>query len=192
MCLKTEEAAPLPALVPIILARCPKEVACVFTSSNTRCQAGLLPSESCSVMSNSLQPHGVYSPWNSPGQNTGVGSLSLFQGIFPTQGSNPGLMHCRWILYQLSHKGSPRKLEWVVYPFSRGSFRPRNRTRVSCIAGRFFTNWVIGEALAFCPKTQQIHSERLLFPDIWTPTFGHVQNMNCQLQIDICHLPLQD
>ena len=49
----------------------------------------------------------VDSPWNSPGQNTGVGSLSLFQGIFPTQGSNPGLPHCRWILYQLSHKGSP-------------------------------------------------------------------------------------
>ena len=48
-----------------------------------------------------------YSPWNSPGQNTGVGSLSLLQGIFPTQGSNPGLPHCRWILYQLSHKGSP-------------------------------------------------------------------------------------
>ena len=66
-------------------------------------------SESCSVMSNSLRPHGLYSPWNSPGQNTGVGSLSLFQGIFPTQGSNPGLLHCRWILYQLSHKGSPHK-----------------------------------------------------------------------------------
>ena len=48
--------------------------------------------------------HGLYSSWNSPGQNTGVGSLSLFQGIFPTQGSNPGLPHCRRILYQLSHK----------------------------------------------------------------------------------------
>ena len=47
------------------------------------------------------------SPWNSPGQNTGVGSLSLPHGIFPTEGSNPGLLHCRWILYQLSHKGSP-------------------------------------------------------------------------------------
>ena len=46
-------------------------------------------------------------PWNSPGQNTGVGSLSLLQGIFPTQGSNPGLPRCRRILYQLSHKGSP-------------------------------------------------------------------------------------
>ena len=46
----------------------------------------------------------------SPGQNTGVGSLSLLQGIFPTQGSNPGLLHFRWILYQLSHQGSPRLL----------------------------------------------------------------------------------
>ena len=46
-------------------------------------------------------------PWNSPGQNTGVGSCSLLQGIFPTQGLNPGLPHCRQILYQLSHKGSP-------------------------------------------------------------------------------------
>ena len=56
---------------------------------------------------NSLQPNELYSPWNSPGQNIGVGSLSLLQGIFPTQGSNPGLPHCRWVLYQLSHKGSP-------------------------------------------------------------------------------------
>ena len=48
----------------------------------------------------------TYSPWNSSGQNTGVGSLSLLQGIFPTQGSNPDLPHCRWILYQVSHKGS--------------------------------------------------------------------------------------
>ena len=52
-----------------------------------------------------------YSPWSSPGQNTGVGSLSLLQGIFPTQGSNPGLPHCRRILYQLSHLGSPWKLK---------------------------------------------------------------------------------
>ena len=62
---------------------------------------------SCSVISNSLRPHGLYSPWNSPGQNTGVGSRSLLQGIFPTQGLNPGLLHCRQILYLLSHKGSP-------------------------------------------------------------------------------------
>ena len=55
-------------------------------------------------MSNSLQPHGQYSPWNALGQNTGVGSLSLLQGIFSIQGSDPGLPHCRWVLYQLSHR----------------------------------------------------------------------------------------
>ena len=62
----------------------------------------LLASDSWSVF------HGK---WNSPGQNTAVGSLSLLQGIFPTHGSNPGIPHCRRILYQLSHKGSPRILE---------------------------------------------------------------------------------
>ena len=77
--------------------------------------------ESGSVMSNSLQLHGLYSPWTSLGQNTGVGSFSLLQGIFPTQGWDPGLPHCRRILYQLSHKGSSRILEWVSYPFSSGS-----------------------------------------------------------------------
>ena len=59
------------------------------------------------MVSDSLRPHGPYSSWNSPGQNAGVGSRSLPQGIFPTQGSSPGLLHCRWILYQLSHQGRP-------------------------------------------------------------------------------------
>ena len=63
-------------------------------------------SESHSVISDCLRPHGLYSAWNSPGQNTEVVSLFLLQGIFPTQGSNPGLLHCRWILYHLSHRGS--------------------------------------------------------------------------------------
>ena len=59
---------------------------------------------------------------SSPGQNTGVGSLSLLQGIFPTQGLNPDLPHCKQILFQLSYKGSPRILEWVAdHPFSSGS-----------------------------------------------------------------------
>ena len=100
-------------------------------------------SENCSVVSDSLQLH---EPWNSPGQNTGVGSLSFLQRIFPTQGSISGLLHCRWIVYQLSHKGSPRTLEWVAYPFSSGSSQPGNLTGVSCLAGRFFTNWAIREA----------------------------------------------
>ena len=88
----------------------------------------------------------LVTPWNSPGQNIEVGSLSLLQGIFPNQKSNPGLLHCRWILYQLSHQGSPIILEWVAYPFSRGSSQLQNWTGVSCIAGGFFTNWAIREA----------------------------------------------
>ena len=98
-----------------------------------------------------LWPHGLYCPWNSPGQNTGLGSVSLFQGTVPTQRSNPGLLHCRRILYQLSHKGSPRILEWVTCPVSRSS-RPRNRTGVSCIAGRFFTNCALREAPHCCSR----------------------------------------
>ena len=89
----------------------------------------------------------LHSPWISPGQNTGVGSHFLLQGIFPTQGSNPGLPHSRRILYHLSHQRSPRVLEWVAYPFSRGSSRPRNWTGVSCIAGGFFTSWAIRDGV---------------------------------------------
>ena len=76
-----------------------------------------------------------------------MGSCSLLQGIFPTQGSNPGLPHCRQILCHLSQQGSPRILEWVAYPFSRVSSRPRNWAGVSCIAGGFFTIWATGKAL---------------------------------------------
>ena len=96
----------------------------------------------CPTLCNTME----YSPWNSPGQNTGMGSLSLLQGIFPIQGSNPGLSHCRWILYHLSHRRNPRILEWVAYPFSSRSSQPRSQTGVSCIAGGFFTKWAIREA----------------------------------------------
>ena len=106
----------------------------------------MIESESYSVVLDSLRPGGLYSPWNSLGQNTGVGSLSLLQGIFPTQGSNPGLLHCRQILYQLSHKGNLWMLEWVVYPFSSESSGPRNRTGVSCIAVGFLTNQAITDS----------------------------------------------
>ena len=98
-------------------------------------------------MSNSLWPYGLYSVWNSPGQNTGVASHSFLLGIFPTQGSNAGVLQWRQILHHLSHQGSPRTLQCISYPFSRGSFQPRNRTRVSCIAGGFFTSWANRGAL---------------------------------------------
>ena len=73
------------------------------------------------VMSNSLQPRGLQPtrllcPWKFSGKNTGVDCHALLQGIFPTQGLNPGLSHCRQILYHLNHQGSPRILESVAYP----------------------------------------------------------------------------
>ena len=95
-------------------------------------------------------------------QNTEVGCLSLLQGIFPTQRSNPGLPHCGQILYQLSHKGSPRILEWVAYPFSSRSSWLRNRTGTSSITGRFFTNWSIRKpiALLYLGYTLFLHSHQ--------------------------------
>ena len=91
-------------------------------TENTTCQLGCwlwsralslalwnhLASENHLVVSDCLQCHGLYSPWNSPGQNTGVGSLSVLQGIVPTQGLNTGLPNCRWTLYQLSHQENLR------------------------------------------------------------------------------------
>ena len=85
----------------------------------------------------------------SPGKNTGVGCLSLLQGIFPTQGLNPDLPHCRHILYQLSHQGNPRILEWIAYPFARRSSWPRNRTRIVCIAGDSLPTELSGKPLIF-------------------------------------------
>ena len=88
-------------------------------------------SECHSVMSDTLQSHGLWSPWNSPGQNTGVGSRSLLQGTFPTQGSNPGLPHYRQILYQLSPTlCDPTDLSPLG--FSRLWDFPGKGTRVGC------------------------------------------------------------
>ena len=67
-------------------------------------------------MSNSLRPHSLHTPWNSPSQNTGVGSLFLLQGIFPTQESNPGLLHSRQILYQLSTREAQKSAyRYVIF-----------------------------------------------------------------------------
>ena len=82
----------------------------------------------CSVAGTSVHGH-------SPGKDTGAGSHTFLQGIFPTQGSNTGLLHCKQILYHLRHQGTSWILEWVAYLFSRGSSQPKNRTRVSSIAG---------------------------------------------------------
>ena len=103
------------------------------------CAVLRLAVQSCSTlwdpMDNSPPVSSVHK--DSLGKNTGVGGHALLQDIFPTQVSSPGLPHCRQILYHLSHQRIPRILEWVAYPFSKESSPPRNRTRVSCIAGRF-------------------------------------------------------
>ena len=86
---------------------------------NQLCPVLCFVTQSCPTlrpMDSSLPGSSVYG--DSPGKNTGVGCHTLLQGIFPTQGSTPGLPHCRWILYHLSHLGSPRILEWVTYSFS--------------------------------------------------------------------------
>ena len=66
----------------------------------------IITCQSCPTLCNPMSTSFLF-PWNSPGKNTGMGSHSLLQGIFLTQGSNPGLLHCRQILYHLSHQGSP-------------------------------------------------------------------------------------
>ena len=71
-------------------------------------------------------------------------------GDLPNPGiKNPGLPHCKLILYHLSHQGSPRMLKWVACPFSRGSSWPRNPSGVSCMAGGFFTSWPTREVHAY-------------------------------------------
>ena len=85
----------------------------------------------------------------------------LLQGIFLTQGLNPGLPHCRQVPYYLSHQGSPRILEWVAYPFSRGSSWPSNQTGVSYIAGGFFTSRATREAPCFL--YQNLHGLNFIF-----------------------------
>ena len=133
-------------------------------------------------MSNSLQPHGLYSPWDSIGQNTGVGSCSLLQGIFPIQGSNPGIPHCRQILYQMSHQGSPRILEWVAYLFCSGSSQPRNRTQASHLGsptGRFFTNWATKER-----ASMKIKHKYSLHLSNQQPKHVASQHLKYTLQID--------
>ena len=103
-----------------------------------------LVAQSCLTLCDPMgcSPPGSSVHGDSPDKDTGVGCYTLLQGIFPTQGSNPVLLYRKQILYWRS----PRILEWVTYPFSKGSSQPRNQTRVSCIAGRFFTSWANREA----------------------------------------------
>ena len=115
------------------------------------CAMLCLVTQSCPTLCNPMDcsPSGSSVHGDSLAKNTRVGCHSLLQGTFPTQGLNPGLLHWRQILYWLSHQGSPRILEWVAYPLSRGPSWPRKWTGVSWIAGGFFSSWATREASVF-------------------------------------------
>ena len=119
-----------------------------------------LVAQSCLILCD-CNPPGSSVYGDSPNKNTGEGCHVLFLVIFPFQGSKPVLLHCRQIIYHLSHKGSPRTLEWVSYPFSSGSAWPRNWTQVSCVTGEFFTSWDTREkhcCIQGCLRSSFIHS----------------------------------
>ena len=114
-------------------------------------------------------------PWHSPGKILEwVASHALLQGIFPAQGLNPSLLYCRWILYHLSHQGSPSILDWATYPFSRGSSWPRNWTGVSCIVSRFFPSWATREAPWFCSSQEKCKERSYLKTLIAVPCGSHL------------------
>ena len=103
-----------------------------------------LVTQLCLTLSNpmdcSLPGSSVYG--DSPGKNAKVGCHALLQGIFPTQGLNPGILHCRWILYRLSHQGNPRILEWVAYPFfRRGTFKWMVHLKLSPDTSKLTNYW---------------------------------------------------
>ena len=111
------------------------------------CVCMCLVTQSCLTLCSSLHcsSPGSSVHGDSLGRNTGMRCHVLLQGILPTQEWNPGLLHCRWILYCLNHQGSPRILELVAYPFCRGSSHPGDRTVVSCIAGDSLPSELLGK-----------------------------------------------
>ena len=133
-------------------------------------------SESHSVVSDSLRPHGLYTVHE-------ILHARILEWVVHSRGSSQPrdqtqvYPHCRQILYQLSHKGSPRILKWVAYPLSSGSSDPRIK-RVSCITGRLFTNRAMREALSSamdCVNTAsgKAHWYRtwnleLVWPEFWS------------------------
>ena len=151
-----------------------------------------LVAQSCLTLRDTMDysPPGSSVQGDSPGQNTGVGCHALLQGIFPTQGLNPGLPCCRQILYHLSYQESPRILVWVAYPFSRVSSQPRDWTQVSCIAGRLFTFRTTREApgkvtsmalkwtISFWEKKHRVMLDPFMCFDIWVCVFWYTSLFN--------------
>ena len=124
-------------------------------------------------------PGTLYNPWNSPGQNTGVGSCSLLQGIFPIQGSNPGIPHCRQILYQLEPPGKPKNtgvgslslLQWSSHPGIEPALQADwfiNMMHVKMCA--FWYYWKIANIPIHIPISKELtyYCQHLARP-IWSP-----------------------
>ena len=133
-----------------------------------------LESESCSFGSDSLWPHGLYSPWNSPGQNTGVGSFSLLHGIFPIQGSNPGLPCCRQILYQLSHREISKSTEVCSLSLHQWLFRTQETKW-----GLFHCRWILYQlSYQRSKKMKKKKSELECCPKFLPSFLSHWQTIN--------------
>ena len=131
----------------------------------TICSDFVSESESRLVVSDSLPPHGLYSLWNFPGQNTGMGSHSLLRGSSqPRDWTQVSALQVNSLPSE--PQGSPRILDWEGYPFFSRSSWPRNWTSVSCIAGRFFTNWVIREPVILEPKKIKFFTVSIVSPSI--------------------------
>ena len=101
----------------------------------------VLVAQLCLTHHDPMEPTGLLCPWNSLGESTGVGSNSVLQGIFPPQGSNPGLLHCRQILYHLSHQVPRLKLflshpEWLVRVLTGGKYRKIHSELLQTIPSR--------------------------------------------------------
>ena len=149
----------------------------------------ILKTESRSVISDSLWPHGLWHarllcPWNSLGQNTGVGSLSLLQEIFSTQGSNPGLLHYRQILYCLSHQRNPSAPPGKCKHSGVGSLsllqgifptQESNRDLLHCrqilyrsTRYRYEENFTLVSTRKVYPSTKYIRRFEFTF-DLWNP-----------------------
>ena len=138
-------------------------------------------SESRSVVTNSLQPCGLYSPWNSSGQNTGVGNLSLLQGIFPNQGSNPGLLHWGWIRYQLSHKERPECQRKNLTELEGEQWLARDGYRDWMIKLGFSTFWEVEEPILFVRRLVPTCLIVMLFLWVFKRIRGCLHMMNWQM-----------
>ena len=125
-------------------------------------------------------PWTIYSPWNSPGQNTGVGSLSLLQGIFPTQGLNPGLVHCRWIPYELRHQEAHILVTDVVLPQIRISYSQQRERQWKTWGGS--CSWLSAAHGPAGPPCDSEFEEKL----VWAPFYLSIVTVDHQI---ICPCP---